>query len=259
MQSKKIIETKIVQIDNLATDVYSLVVEDHELVKDAKPGQFVNLYTNDKSLLLPRPISICDVEGDRLRLVYKVVGQGTRLFSQMQVGDMIRVSTPLGNGYDLVKLAKYDHVNVVGGGIGVPPMIYLAKALRKLGVKVTAIFGYQDEPFLDHDLDECGVVTHVATDSGRFGFKGNALQCIKEEKLDADYYCACGPKIMLKFLCQYVEENGQEAMVSMEERMGCGYGACVGCVTDIKEADGSIKRKKVCKDGPVFTSKEVVF
>ena len=259
MESKKIIKTKIVKLDNLATDVYSMVLEDHELVAGAKPGQFVNIYTNDQSMLLPRPISICDIDGDQLRLVFKIFGKGTKLFSEMHVGDMIRVSTPLGNGYDLAKLSQYQRVNVVGGGIGVPPMIYLAKELARLGVEVTAIFGYQDEPFLEHDLDSCDIKTYVATDTGRFGFKGNALQLIKAENLNADYYCACGPKIMLKFLCQYVNEIGSEAAVSMEERMGCGYGACVGCVLDILEPDGQIKRKKVCKDGPVFTSKEVIF
>ena len=259
MENKKIIETAIKKIDNLATDIYSIVVENEMLVKGAKPGQFVNLYTNDKSLLLPRPISICDIDNNELRLVFKVVGQGTKLFSQLKDGDAIKVSTPLGNGYDLNKLSKFKHINVVGGGIGVPPMIYLAKELRKLNVEVDAIFGYQDEPFLEHDLDNYGITTHVATDSGRFGFKGNALDLIKSENLRADYYCACGPKIMLKFLCQYCDSQNVEAAVSMEERMGCGYGACVGCAIDVKDEKGQVVRKKVCKDGPVFTSKEVIF
>lgn len=257
MATKKVVEAKIVKLNELAKGIYEIVLQAPEITKDAISGQFVNLYTNDKSLLLPRPISICDVNDDELRLVFGVVGKGTLAFSKMNVGDTLRVSSPLGNGYDLDKIR--GNVTLVAGGIGVPPMLLLAKQLKEKGIKANIVLGYRDESFLVNDFKELGLEVAVCTDSGKEGYHGNTVAYLRENNINSDIYCACGPKPMLKFLSKYAHECDKYVYLSMEERMGCGYGACVGCVIDIYDENHEVQRKKVCKDGPVFDSREVVW
>jgi len=215
-----------------------------------EPGQFVNLYLNDESLLLPRPISVCDWADGVLTLVYAVVGVGTKVMSSYGRGARIRISSPLGNGFacDGIKSCV-----LVGGGVGVPPLLYLAKRLAAEGcVNILVVLGFRSEPFLDIEFP-CGV--QVATDDGSYGFKGNALELLEKVAIPAGtQLLACGPKPMLGALAKFAAERGIELQVSLEERMGCGYGACVGCVC--KTTDGS---RKVCEDGPVFSGGEVIW
>lgn len=257
MIKKQVVEAKVLKLNELAKGIYEMVLDAPVVTNDAKSGQFVNLYTNDKSLLLPRPISICDVNDNELRLVFGVVGKGTLAFSKMQVGEVIKVSTPLGNGYNLDNIN--GEVTLVGGGIGVPPMLLLAKLLLNKGIKSKIVLGYRDESFLVKDFEALGLEVSVCTDSGKEGYHGNTVSFLRENNVDSDIYCACGPKPMLKFLSKYAHECNKHVYLSMEERMGCGYGACVGCVIDLYDDNHEVVRKKVCKDGPVFDSREVVW
>ena len=226
--SKKVVLGKVLLNEMIEKDVYKMVIRQEEAAKSAAPGQFVNLYTKSESMLLPRPISICEIGTDTLTLVYGVVGKGTKEFSSYNVGDAIKLTTALGNGFTPAD-AKV-HV-LVGGGIGVP--------LR---------------------LEELGVKVYVATDSGAHGFKGNVVELMEEKGLVGDYYYSCGPKPMLRALAAFCEAKGKPVQVSLEERMGCGYGACVGCVCKTKAANEvGYEQQKVCKDGPVFLGSEVVW
>ena len=157
-------------------------------------------------------------------------------------------------------LSKIDgDVTLVGGGIGVPPMLLLAKKLKEKEIEAKIVLGFRDESFLVNDFKALGLDVVVCTDSGREGYHGNTVAYLRENNINSDIYCACGPKPMLKFLSKYAHECGKFVYLSMEERMGCGYGACVGCVIDIYDENHEVKRKKVCKDGPVFDSREVVW
>ncbi|MGL4799279.1 MAG: dihydroorotate dehydrogenase electron transfer subunit [Cellulosilyticaceae bacterium] len=252
--SKKIIEGKILCNQVVAKDVYKMIIEAPEVAEGAKCGQFVNLYTKSQSMLLPRPISICEIGETTLTLVYGVVGKGTKEFATYQEGDTIRISSALGNGYTPQQVKT--HV-LVGGGIGVPPLVELSKHLE--GEKI-AVIGFREEPFLVEALEAQGVTVYIATDNGGAGFKGNVIDLMKAEGIEGDYYYSCGPKPMLRALASYCEEKNVPVQVSLEERMGCGYGACVGCVCKTKkETDPGYEQKKVCKDGPVFLGSEVVW
>ncbi|MGL4363483.1 MAG: dihydroorotate dehydrogenase electron transfer subunit [Cellulosilyticaceae bacterium] len=250
--SKKVIEGNIVSNIKVANDVYKMVIEAKEIAENAKPGQFVNIYTKSESMLLPRPISLCEIGKTTVTLVYGVVGKGTKEFATYKAGDSIRISSALGNGY---KIQKSDVSILVGGGIGVPPLLELSKHLE--GKKI-AILGFRDEPFLVEELEAQGVTVYVATDSGKAGFKGNVVQLMEKEGIVGDYCYSCGPKPMLRALTDFCESKNMPVQVSLEERMGCGYGACVGCVCKTKTTDEKgYELKKVCKDGPVFLGSEV--
>lgn len=260
MKEKKIVTGEIIKNEALADGIFRMEIQASEVALSAKAGQFVNVYTNNASMLLPRPISVCRAELETLTLVYGVVGKGTEELSSYREGQALRLSSAMGNGYDLSRVSRGQTVLAVGGGIGVPPMLQLALAARKLGAKVIAVTGFKDQPFLISELELAGAEAYVATDSGAEGFQGTVLELIREKGLQADHWFACGPKVMLRALSEYVLQQGQDVQVSMEERMGCGYGACVGCVCDIRELEtGAAVRKKVCKDGPVFWGSEVVW
>lgn len=250
--SKKVVEGKIIGHEQIAPMIFRMVIEAAEVAQTAHCGQFVNLYPRSKSTLLPRPISISEIGETTLTLVYGVVGEGTKEFSNYQIGESIRLSTALGNGYT-VQDAKCSVL--VGGGIGVPPLIQLAKEIK--GEKI-AVLGFREDPILVESLEELGVKVYVATDSGKVDFKGNVIDLIKAKGIKGDYFYSCGPKVMLKALAQYCESQNVPVQVSLEERMGCGYGVCVGCVCKIKaDNEKGYVQKKVCKDGPVFLGSEV--
>ncbi len=259
MTSLKIMSALVTSNDMIAKDIYRLCLFCKNGFKDAPCGGFVNLYTDDNSLLLPRPISICESENDSLTLIFKVVGKGTELFSRLKIGDNVRVSSPLGNGFDTAFLKEGAAALLAGGGVGIPPMLNLAKKLMQQHVKTIAVLGFRDEPFLVDEFKKAKADVHICTDTGSHGFKGNVVELIKKENLTADGAFACGPKIMLKFFSEYTKEQGIPTFISMEERMGCGFGACVGCAIDLKMSDGAVVRKKVCRDGPVFRASEVIF
>ena len=226
----------------------------------AGPGQFLSLYTNDPSRLLPRPISICEIDkaGERLRVVYRVTGEntGTAQFSQLRTGDRISLVGPLGNGFPLEE-AEGKRVFLMGGGIGVPPILELAKQV--VCAKKQIVVGYRDsQTFLKEEFEQNGEL-YISTEDGSVGTRGNVLDAIRENGLEADMIFACGPTPMLRAIKEYAEEKKIACYISLEERMACGIGACLGCVCRTKERDHhtNVHNTRICKDGPVFLATEV--
>lgn len=249
---------KVVSQEQLADGIFSMWIET-EAAKTAKPGQFISMYTNDGSKLLPRPISICEIDAEQsqLRVVYRVTAEktGTEQFSKMKAGDTLPIIGPLGNGFPL-EAGKEKRAFLMGGGIGVPPILELAK---QLDCEKQIIMGYRNaDTFLKEQFEENGTV-YVSTEDGSVGTKGNVMDAIRENALQADIIYACGPTPMLRAIKQYAEENNIECYISLEERMACGIGACLACVCQSKEKDhhSNVNNKRICKDGPVFLSTEV--
>ncbi|HJA71141.1 MAG TPA: dihydroorotate dehydrogenase electron transfer subunit [Candidatus Lachnoclostridium stercoravium] len=243
--------------EKIADDIYSMWIEAGEIAEKCVPGQFISVYTKDKSRLLPRPISICEADkaSGKLRIVYRVVGGGTEEFSGYRAGDTIEIMGPLGNGFPLGEKSAF----LIGGGIGIPPMLELAKALKAKGVsQITAVLGYRDQLFLNEEFQAYADV-YVATEDGSVGTKGNVLDAIRANGLKADVIYACGPTPMLRALKAYAQENHMECWLSLEEKMACGIGACLACVCKSKEVDSHshVHNKRICKDGPVFAAEEV--
>lgn len=245
----------VIEQEKITSEIYSLWIQTGQIAGEAKPGQFLSLYSRDESRMLPRPVSICEIDREkgRIRMVYRVCGKGTEEFSHLTPGDRLEVLGPLGNGFPLDTGAKKAFL--MGGGIGIPPMVQLA---RELDIKVQVIAGYRDEQFLTDELAEHGSL-YIATEDGSVGTKGNVMDAVREHALTADIIYACGPKPMLRAVKAYAEEKGIPCWISMEERMACGIGACLACVCRSKEVDGHthVHNKRVCKDGPVFLSTEV--
>ncbi len=255
MQEKGCKIVRVISQKALTSDVYSLWLDVGEMVKNVKAGQFVSLYSKDGSRMLPRPISICEAAKatKAIRLVYRVVGEGTREFSRLAPEDQIKIMGPLGNGYTL----SDKKAILVAGGIGIPPMLQLAKELKR--VEKTIVLGYRDsQTFLKDELERYGRVV-AASEDGSVGVKGNVLDAIREEGIEGDIIYSCGPMSMLRAVKAYAEEKGMEAQISLEERMACGIGACLACVCQSKEVDGHshVHNKRICKDGPVFDAQEV--
>ena len=279
----------VVDQNALGSGIYDLTLKTTNIAKAAKAGQFVSVYSNDKSKLLPRPTSLCGIDRDEdtIRLVYRVTGEntGTEEFSKLVMGDKIRILGPLGNGFTVEPGKK---AFLIGGGIGVPPMLQLAKDINSGVVQTTGavdtntqekgqteekqinghgkkicdmniIMGYRDEnTFLLDEFKE-QADSFVATEDGSVGTKGNVIDAINENGLEADVIYACGPMPMLRALKAYAMEHDMECYVSMEERMACGIGACLACVckTKDKDAHSNVNNKRICKEGPVFNAKEV--
>ena len=245
--------------EQLADGIYSMWIQT-QAADTAKPGQFISMYTTDGSKLLPRPISICEIDRTRgmLRVVYRVTGEntGTEQFSKLKSGDTIPVIGPLGNGFPYEK-AEGKKVFLMGGGIGVPPILELAKQMKCEKKQILA--GYRDaQTFLKEEFEANGEL-YISTEDGSVGTKGNVIDAIRAEKLTADIIYACGPTPMLKALKAYAMENGIECYISLEEKMACGIGACLGCVCHSKDVDehSNVRNKRICKDGPVFRAEEV--
>lgn len=245
---------EVIQNKRIANGVYDMWLEAGDTASLARPGQFVSLYCKDGSRLLPRPISICEIDQKnlRLRLVYRVVGKGTEEFSGLKSGDIIEILGPLGNGFTL----EGTKALIVGGGIGIPPLLELAKNLNS---EKNIVLGYRDETFLENDFKDLGNV-YIATEDGKTGIKGNVLDIIEEYKLSADIIYACGPLPMLKAVKDFAERNKIKAQLSMEERMACGIGACLACVCKSTDIDShtNVNNKRICKDGPVFYAEDII-
>ncbi|MCR5294828.1 MAG: dihydroorotate dehydrogenase electron transfer subunit [Lachnospiraceae bacterium] len=244
--------------EQIADHIYSLSLK-AGFAKEVKPGQFVLLYSSDRSRLLPRPISICQVsrETGTIRLVYRIAGEGTREFSGLRPGDGIDILGPVGNGFPIADF-KDKKVLLVGGGIGIPPLLGAAYELEH---PVFAA-GYRSETYLLDDLSARGRVL-VATEDGSLGVRGNVLDAIRQEYQKPselpDAFFACGPLPMLRALAEFAGEQGLPCYVSLEERMACGIGACLGCITKTAGVDGHSKvhNARICTDGPVFRAEEV--
>lgn len=254
--SKKKVTARVLSQVCLAADIYDMWLET-ELAKDAKAGQFLCLYTQERSTLLPRPISICEINEEKtaLRIVYRVVGAGTKEFSSYTAGTKVQVLGTLGNGFP-VAAGDGKKVALFGGGIGIPPMLQTAKEIKG---EVRAFLGYRNDAlFLAEEFETRGAV-HIATEDGSVGTKGNVLDALRESGFHPDVIMACGPMPMLRAIKQYAEEAEIPAYISLEEHMACGVGACLGCVVKTKEIDphSHVRNARICTDGPVFEAKEV--
>lgn len=245
----------IIRQEEISYGIYSMWLKTERIAENAKPGQFISLYCHDGSRMLPRPISICEIDkkDKALRIVYRVAGKGTEEFSHMSTGESIDIVGPLGNGFPL----KEKKAFLIGGGIGIPPMVELAK---QLNCEKQMVLGYRDTMFLQEEFKELGSM-YVATEDGSYGTEGNVLDAIRENGLDAEIIYACGPTPMLKAIKEYAIANGIECWLSLEEKMACGIGACLACVCKSKEKDSHthVNNKRVCKEGPVFRAEEVEF
>lgn len=245
--------------------IYDMRLQAPEAAQAAVPGQFVNLFCQDGSRLLPRPISLCgyDAASGEIRLVYRAAGAGTREFASMRAGQSLQLLGPLGNGFPLGE-ARGKRVLLIGGGIGIPPMLQTARVLAS-GAEadrpavLAAVLGYRDRVFLADEFREYAD-TYLATEDGSSGTKGTVLDAIRGQKLEADVIFACGPKPMLRALQAYAEEKHIACWISLEERMACGIGACLACVcgTVKEDAHSHVNNARVCKDGPVFEAGSVV-
>ena len=256
---KKKERVPILSQEMLADGIFSMWIKT-DAARSVRPGQFMSVYTNDGSKLLPRPISICeaDEERRRVRIVYRVTGEdtGTAQLSHMKAGDSLSVIGPLGNGFPYEK-ARGRKVLLVGGGIGVPPILELARRIES--VRKQIVVGYRDgNTFLEESFRQNGEV-YISTEDGSAGTKGNVMDAVRENGLCAEMIFACGPVPMLRAIQQYAKEREIECYLSLEERMACGIGACLGCVCRSveKDAHSHVHNKRVCKDGPVFLSSEV--
>lgn len=244
---------KVISQEKIGDGIYDMWIETCNIAEKAVPGQFVSVYTKDASKLLPRPISICEVCGQKLRIVYRVVGGGTTEFSSYKEGDSIRILGPIGNGFPIEDGKK---AILIGGGIGIPPMLELAKRIQD---DKEIVVGYRNkDTFLDKELKVYGNVT-IATDDGSLGTHGTVIDAIKANNITGDVIFACGPTPMLRAIKQYAEENNIEAYLSLEEKMACGVGACLACVCQTTNVDdhSKVHNARICKDGPVFNAKEV--
>ena len=264
-------KARIIANEMLTEDICSLWAE-VPFAADAKAGQFVSFYLNDPSHLLPRPISICDMNRRlcALRFVFRIVGEGTKQLAELKTGDMIDCLGPLGNGYPLQE-ASGKRLLLAAGGLGVPPMLGIIRnlydepcAAEEVNSRirppkaVTCALGYRHDLFLYDEISEQTAVSW-ATDDGSSGVHGTVIDAIREIKTPYDLIFACGPKPMLKALAAFSREHNIPLYVSMEERMACGVGACLGCVcrTNEKDEHYHVNYKRVCKDGPVFRAEEL--
>ncbi|MCI8618972.1 MAG: dihydroorotate dehydrogenase electron transfer subunit [Oscillospiraceae bacterium] len=240
----KIVDFMVDSQINLTGDVLELTLEGDTSAITA-PGQFVNVKLD--GFFLRRPISVCDWTENTLRIIYKVVGKGTDAMVDLQSGDLLELLTGLGNGYNLEKSG--DAPLLLGGGVGVPPLYGLAKRLRAQGKDVTAVLGFntQKEVFYEKQFAALGVKTIVTTADGSYGEKGFVTTPM--EKLDYSYFYTCGPMPMLRAVNAAAKTAGQ---FSFEERMGCGFGACMGCTCQTKNG-----AKRICKEGPVLEREEI--
>ncbi len=230
----------------IAKDVYRMVLAGDTSAITA-PGQFVNILLEGK--YLRRPISICDWDDGSITLIYKVVGSGTEQMSALQEGAMLDLLVGLGNGYNTAKSGEKPLL--IGGGVGVPPLYGLCKALLAKGKKVQVVLGFNtaEEVFLKEEFEALGATVTVATADGSMGVKGFVTTAM--ETLDYDYFYTCGPEPMFRAIEKAVEVSGQ---FSFEERMGCGFGACMGCSCKTKYGN-----KRICKDGPVLEREEIIW
>ena len=241
----KVVDLTVVENIQIKNDIYLLTLQgDTSAIKN--PGEFAELKLD--KYYLRRPLSIHDYSNNEVKFLYKVLGHGTKDLTKYKKGDVINTILGLGNGFDDT---KSKNPLLIGGGIGIAPLYNLAKEFNKKGIKPTIILGFKNSNEVCY-IDEFSSLGNVivTTDDGSYGFKGNPVSYLKENNVDYDYYYACGPLVMLKFLSKY----SSKGCVSLEARMGCGFGACMGC--SIKTTFGP---KRVCKEGPVFTSSEVIY
>ncbi len=232
---------RVISNEEISKDVYKLIVEDNN---EINAGQFYMLKINGQTLL-PRPISICEKNGNALTFLYAVVGNGTKEYTKLKENDEISITGPLGNGFDLNK--DYGKVALVAGGIGTAPMLELAKRLSGNNKKeeIDLYAGFRDDIYLLKDFEEYVNKINVSTNTGKYGHKGFVTDILKVQEYDT--VLCCGPEIMMKKVIEMCKEKNVKVYVSMEKHMACGVGACLVCTCKTKDGN-----KRTCKDGPVF-------
>ncbi|MBT2654302.1 dihydroorotate dehydrogenase electron transfer subunit [Bacillus sp. ISL-18] len=249
---------KILSQNEIASDIYELTIQGELVTQITSPGQFVHIkVSNGLDPLLRRPISISSFNQEQktLTMIYRKEGRGTTMLSELRPGMHVDILGPLGNGFPVEEVSKGDTALLVGGGIGVPPLYELSNQLVEKGVKVIHVLGFQtvSAVFYEEEFLKNGE-TYVATVDGSYGRKGFVTDIMKDLQFDCIY--TCGPTPMLRA----IEQNYQDKKVflSLEERMGCGIGACFACVCKKKDDPTGVSYKKVCSDGPVFRAGEVL-
>ena len=237
---------KITSNEKIARDIFKMTLAGDTSAITA-PGQFVNIKLD--GFFLRRPISVCDCVGENLTLIYKTVGRGTEQMSRMAAGDELDLLTGLGNGYN-TKISGGSPL-LVGGGVGVPPMYMLCRKLISEGKNVTVVLGFnsKDDVFYENEFRALGADVHIATADGTYGIKGFVTDVIKD--MQYTFFYTCGPEPMFRAMHKIMKTPGQ---YSFEERMGCGFGACMGC--SCKTLTGN---KRICKEGPVMESEEIIW
>lgn len=271
----KLIEAEVKTNEEIAPGIFRMrFLADEAAVTGAVPGQFLNVYPETGlRMVLPRPFGICgaDPAERSLEIVYEVVGRGTAELSGKKSGQVLKIGAPLGRGFDLDGLRELQEGDprpfiLIGGGVGCAPMLFLARTMAGEGLKIKAVLGFRDVPFLVPDFAETGCRTLVTTEKlNEEYFFGTVIDCMESNGISAPAYFACGPRGMLAAVDDYAAKDcgDEQLQVSLEERMGCGYGVCVGCSLPVWEQDESGEtrrvRRKVCKDGPVFRGSEVIW
>ncbi|MEG0275463.1 MAG: dihydroorotate dehydrogenase electron transfer subunit [Coprobacillus sp.] len=240
----------IISKRQLTNDVYEMVIEGEAASYISAPGQFINIKISDTlQPYLRRPMSICDYDENHITIIFRVVGEGTQILADKQIGDTLDCLIGLGNGFiDL----KYNCAAVIGGGLGVPPMYKLAKDLIEKGIKVTAVLGFNSEKeiFYKEEFEKL-CPTFIATMDGSVGDKGTVIDVLENHNIPMEVYYTCGPERMLDALVKTYPQNGY---LSFEARMGCGFGACMGCSCKVKTKP----YKRICVEGPILHSSEVI-
>ena len=241
----KVIKTPVIENKQISNNIYRISAE---FKSEIKPGQFFMLKTLDNSFLLPRPISVNDVNGNIVSFLYRIEGQGTKKISSLCANDEIQLFGPLGNGFDTEELK--GKIAVIGGGIGIAPLLYLSK---KLGKRADVYLGYKDleNMYIVEEFKSFVDKTVIVTEDGSFGEKGFVTDYVLYDKYDA--VVTCGPEIMMNKIVNNCRINNIKCYISLERRMACGMGACLGCTVETKDGN-----KRACKDGPVFNSEELV-
>lgn len=237
---------EILSNENIAKDIYKMVLKGDTSAITA-PGQFINIKID--GFFLRRPISVCDYNSENVTIIYKVVGNGTEVMANMKIGEKLDILSGLGNGFDTSKSGKTPVL--IGGGVGVPPMYNLCKVLINEGKNVKVILGFNsaDDVFYENEFKALGADVYVATADGSYGTKGFVTDVLKD--IDYSYFYTCGPIPMFKAIENIAKTSGQ---YSFEERMGCGFGACMGCSCKTK-----YKNIRICKDGPVLEREVIVW
>ena len=258
---------RIISNKQIAQDIYSMMIDCSEAAAVANPGQFVNVLCRGK--VLRRPISICQIDKDagNLTIVYQIKGEGTAWMATLESGQLVDILAPLGNGFTLPDCVK--RIALLGGGIGVPPLLAAAEEFTKQGVKCDAFLGFRNKSavILENEFNAVCENVVVTTDDGSYGLGGSIVNPLKLAlsklstvncQLSTDLIMACGPHPMLKAVWNAADKAGIPAQISLEERMACGMGACVVCVCKIKDKNAE-EFRRVCKDGPVFDGRKVVW
>lgn len=248
----------LVSQSEIAPQIFEMVLEG-QMVDEMAIGQFLHIKVPDSSMLLRRPISISQVDkkSQQATLIYRVEGGGTAIFSRLPIASQLDCMGPQGNGFDLSFLKSGDKALIIGGGIGVPPLVELAKQLANKGVEVISVIGFatKDAVILEEDLTKYGQV-YVTTDDGSYGTKGYVSTILDQLELSADAVYACGAPGMLGYVDEQFSDH-PHAYISMESRMACGMGACYACVVHVKDQSDAVN-KRVCEDGPVFETGHII-